>query len=122
MTGTRLLRHGTPSPDVTQMKTLILAAVAALCAVPTALADDSGPHVIVNIEQGFVNCQTAHFDVEDIIRNLVGPSLYTGTDIWTDDCQGQVEYDGRTYRARCATISVPQVSVDTYCTVTIDTA
>lgn len=100
------------------MKTLSLAALAALCAAPTALADDSGPHVIVNVEQDVINCQTAHFDVEDIL----GPAFYTGTDIWTDDCQGQVEYDGRVYHARCQPVTLPQVSVDSDCTVTVDTA
>lgn len=102
-------------------KTLTLAALAALAAVPLAAAQ-TGPSVSVTADAP-VNCQTARLDAED----LLGPQVRTRTDVWTDDCVAHAEYQGSLYVARCAPHGTdevpgytgPEVAVDSSCGVSV---
>jgi hypothetical protein len=77
------------------LKTLSLAALAALFALP-AVAADSGPDATVNVDPNGIECQSARIDAEDLL-----PGVRTDTDIWADDCEASIGHDGRNYRARC---------------------
>ncbi len=108
------------------LKTLTLAALAALCAAPAVAAHGSataGPHVTANVDLP-VHCESIRVDAED----LLGPAFHTRTDAWTEDCEASASYHGYNYRARCAERSTkdltwydgPQVTLDGYCGVTVD--